>query len=120
MKRGGTQRAFARAMQQPIKRGFFAARYAISATFAALLLLACSSTVDEVSNTIDCHSVCKRFADCYNPDFDVDGCTDKCENNADSSDARQAKLKQCSDCIDDRSCASATFSCGDSCLGIVP
>jgi hypothetical protein len=95
-------------MQQPIKRGVFAARLAVSIPLAALLLLACSSTVDEVTNTIDCHSVCKRFADCYNHDYDVDGCTDKCENNADASDARQTKLKQCSNCIDDRSCASAT------------
>ena len=107
-------------MQPTIKRGFFAARLAVSTSFAALLLLACSSTVDEVTNTIDCHSVCKRFADCYNPDYDVDGCTDKCENNADSDEDRERKLETCDACIDDRSCADATFNCADDCIGIVP
>ena len=86
----------------------------------ALTTVACSSTVDEINNTIDCHSVCKRYADCFAPDYDVDGCTDKCENNADSSDERQRKLQMCDACIDDRSCASAAFSCGADCLGIVP
>jgi hypothetical protein len=78
------------------------------------------SAADEISNKIDCHSVCKRYADCFNSDYDVDGCTDKCENNADSSEARERKLEACDDCIDDRSCTDATFSCADECVGIVP
>jgi hypothetical protein len=85
-----------------------------------LALSSCSSTVDEVTNTIDCHSVCQRYADCFNADYDVDGCTDKCQNSADSSSARQSRLQTCSSCIDDRSCTSATFSCTDDCAGIVP
>lgn len=86
----------------------------------AVAAAGCSSTVDEISNKIDCHSVCKRYQDCFNSDYDVDGCTDKCENSADSSDARQNKLKACDDCIDDKSCAGATFNCSDECAGIVP
>jgi hypothetical protein len=89
-------------------------------TAAALAIGACSSTVDEVTNSIDCHGVCKRYADCFNADYDVDGCTDKCENNADASDERQRKLNMCDTCIDDRSCKAATFNCADDCVGIVP
>jgi len=80
----------------------------------------CSSTVDEVTNTVDCHTVCKRYADCFNADYDVDGCTDKCENRAGTNDDRQRQLKACDACIDDRSCTSATFNCADDCVGIVP
>jgi hypothetical protein len=86
----------------------------------ALMLSACSDTVDEVTNKIDCHSVCERYADCFNADYDVDGCSDKCENRADSSEQREQKLEQCSACIDDRSCTSATFNCAADCAGIVP
>ena len=89
-------------------------------SFLLLLSGACSSTVDAVTNTVDCHSVCKRYSDCFNADYDVNGCTDKCENSADDSATRQRKLKSCSDCIDDRSCTSATFNCADNCVGIVP
>jgi hypothetical protein len=93
-----------------------------SLIFVAALLAAvgCSSTVDEVTNKIDCHSVCSRYADCFNMDYDVDGCSDKCENSADNDNDRQRKLKACDDCIDDRSCTSATFNCADDCAGIVP
>jgi hypothetical protein len=92
-----------------------------AAGVSALLWVAgCSSTVDEVTNKIDCHTVCQRYADCFNSDYDVDGCSDKCEHSADSDDQRQNKLRMCNGCIDERSCASTTFNCADECLGIVP
>jgi hypothetical protein len=79
----------------------------------------CTSTVDEVTDAIDCHSVCQRYADCFNADYDIDGCSDRCESNADADAERQRRLRACDDCIDERSCA-ATFSCADECVGIVP
>ena len=93
-----------------------------SLTLAAAMLasIGCSDTVDQVTNSIDCHTVCKRYADCFKSDYDVDGCTDKCKASADSDAERQRKLKMCDTCIDDRSCTAATFSCTDDCLGIVP
>lgn len=80
----------------------------------------CSDTVDDITNSIDCSSVCQRYADCFKSDYDVDGCTDRCENSADNDDDRQRKLRTCDDCIDDRSCTDATFNCADDCIGIVP
>jgi len=90
------------------------------ALIATLAAAGCSDTVDEISNKIDCHSVCKRYADCFDADYDVDGCKDKCENSADSSEARETKLERCDDCIDGKSCNGAAFSCADECVGIVP
>jgi hypothetical protein len=92
----------------------------LSVVMLALGVAGCSDTVDEVSNKIDCHSVCKRYADCFDSDYDIDGCEDKCESSADSSEAREAKLESCDDCMDDRSCKSTAFSCVDECVGIVP
>ena len=92
-----------------------------SAFFAGLLAtIGCSDTVDEISNKIDCRQVCQRYADCFKSDYDVDGCSDKCENSADSDEARERKLETCDACIDDRSCTDATFNCADECIGIVP
>lgn len=78
------------------------------------------SAADEISNTVDCHQVCQRYKDCFNADYDVEGCTDKCEDSADDSAARERKLEMCDSCIDDRSCNDAAFNCADECLGIVP
>ena len=83
-------------------------------------LVGCSDTVDDVSNHIDCHQVCQRYADCFKSDYDVDGCTDKCKDSADDDAARERKLEMCDSCIEDRSCGEATFKCADDCLGIVP
>ncbi len=86
---------------------------------APVAFLGCS-TVDDIGNSIDCHQVCKRYADCFKSDYDVDGCTDKCENSVDNDTERERKLKACDSCIDDRSCTDATFNCADECIGIVP
>src|SRR6185369_3357814 len=71
----------------------------LTALFLSLGVGGCSDTVDEISNKIDCHTVCKRYADCFNSAYDVDGCEDKCEHSADSSEARESKLEACDDCI---------------------
>lgn len=86
---------------------------------APVTLFGCSA-VDEISNKIDCHQVCQRYADCFKSDYDVDGCTDKCEASANDDAQRERKLEMCDSCIDDRSCNDATFNCADDCLGIVP
>jgi hypothetical protein len=85
-----------------------------------LLTAACGEAVDEVTNTVNCASVCDRYAQCFDSDFDVEGCTDRCENEADASENREARLESCNSCIDDRSCTSATFECSTQCAGIVP
>ena len=78
------------------------------------------SAADEVSNTIDCGQVCARYSDCFDADYDVEGCTDRCENSADASEDKERRLEMCDACIDDRSCGDATFNCADDCVGIVP
>lgn len=87
---------------------------------APVALLGCGDTVDEITNKSDCRQVCQRYADCFKSDYDVDGCTDKCETSADDDTQRQRKLQACDSCIDDRSCNEATFNCAGDCLGIVP
>ena len=91
----------------------------ISSAFCAGLLAAvgCSDTVDEISNSIDCHQVCQRYADCFKSDYDVDGCTDRCESDANADEDRESRLGMCDACIDDKSCSEATFSCADECVG---
>jgi len=92
----------------------------LSFGIAAGSIVGCSDTVDEVKDEIDCHQVCARYADCFNSDYDVDACQDRCENTADDNETRRNKLRACDDCIDDKSCTSATFNCATECAGIVP
>jgi hypothetical protein len=86
----------------------------------AAMFVGCSEAVDEVTSTVKCADVCGRYKDCFDSDFDVDGCTDRCEDDADASENREQRLEACDSCIDDKSCTDATFNCASQCAGIVP
>ena len=86
-------------------------------TTATTLANGCG-TADEV---FDCQSVCNRYHDCYNADYDVDACRDRCESDASNSDDKQNKLDACHDCIGDQnSCVSDIANCVQSCRAFVP
>jgi hypothetical protein len=81
--------------------------------------IGCSEAADEITNTRNCADVCERYQDCFDPDFDVSGCTDRCEDDADASESREARLERCENCIDDSSCAEGAVSCATECVGVI-
>ena len=74
-------------------------------------------TADEI---FDCQSVCMRYRDCFKSDYDVDACRQRCRDNSESNPSIRQDADQCDACIDDKSCASATFNCATPCASIVP
>ncbi|MGC4095249.1 MAG: hypothetical protein QM756_46470 [Polyangiaceae bacterium] len=74
----------------------------------------------DVKNTITCSEVCNRYKGCFDSSYDVSACTDRCKTRAGSDSDKQSQLDQCDACIEDKSCASATFSCATECVSIVP
>jgi hypothetical protein len=94
----------------------------LSVCFLVLLgslpVVGCSDAVDEVTNEIDCQSVCQRYADCVDSDYDVDGCQDRCENEADADQDKERRLEMCDACLDGQSCGQS-FDCTDECIGII-
>jgi len=87
-----------------------ASLFSITAAFGA-----CSDATDPVVTKIDCASVCNRYQECYNSNFDDDKCKDDCENLAEDSDVKQDQLDACDDCMDDTSCTAATYKCATAC-----
>ncbi len=84
-----------------------------------LLAFSCD-TADEIEAEIDCQSICDRYAECFDDGYDVSACQDRCEDNIDTGDIEQRDVDECSDCIDDKSCTGAAFSCASECLSVVP
>jgi hypothetical protein len=70
---------------------------------------------DEVEAEIDCNTVCGRYSECFDEDYDISECQDRCEDSVDTGDLAQSDLDDCENCIDDRSCAGATFNCAARC-----
>ncbi len=75
---------------------------------------------DEIDNAIDCNGICDRYASCFDANYDVDACAHNCRDSANSDDSYESKVDACESCIDDMSCASSLFNCGDECVDVVP
>jgi hypothetical protein len=79
-----------------------------------------SISCDKVDEAFDCSQVCNRYHDCYDSSYDVDACESRCRTNAANDPKVKDDADACDSCIGDKSCLSATFSCGDTCGTIVP
>lgn len=75
------------------------------------------SGCDEADQAVDCSQICNRYQECFDEDYDVSACIDRCRPMLDE-DPHGAD--DCEACIDDRSCTGAVFNCASDCAGIVP
>jgi hypothetical protein len=73
----------------------------------------------EVDQRADCASICTRYEDCFDSEYDSSACVDRCESEGDSDERFVDRADQCEACIDDIAC-SESFVCVDECAGIVP
>jgi hypothetical protein len=74
----------------------------------------------EVKNAYDCNHICNRYKDCFDANYDVGACEDRCKTHANNDTAYANKAEACQTCEDDASCAGAAFGCAGDCIGIVP
>jgi hypothetical protein len=91
--------------------------------FAALFFtlgLAAGAGCDAVDAAFDCQSVCSKYQECFDSDYDVGKCRDSCRDRAANDPNVKGAADTCESCIDGMSCAGATFNCSASCSNIVP
>lgn len=86
------------------------------AALTSLSAVACGT----IEKKADCIDVCTRYRDCFDNDYNVTDCRDRCENRGGTEQQSQDQADACSDCMDDKSCTAAVFTCGASCAGIIP
>lgn len=79
----------------------------------------CNAT-DEIENRITCSDVCNRYKECFDDDYDVSACVNRCEDDATADEEKEQRLEVCEACIDDESCTSAVFECAADCAQFVP
>ena len=90
--------------------------FVIFAMSIGALLYGC----DSVDNAIDCRQICGRYASCWDTHYNVEACADRCRRDGEADRDYRRKSDICDACMDDRSCAAATFACASECAGIVP
>lgn len=88
----------------------------IAVTSAVLMLGACQP----IDAAFDCDTICTRYKNCFDGSYNVDTCATRCRENAKVEKDFYRAVNTCEACINDRACASATFSCGSDCSRVVP
>ncbi len=88
-----------------------------AAALSATLALSGCGAIDAA---VDCNSICSRYADCYNANYDVGACNSRCQGNAAHSTSFSDTAGECNACINDRACTTATVDCSSQCGSIVP
>ena len=91
----------------------------LAAVIGMVTVAATTSSCDTVDAAFDCQQVCTRYKDCYDSNYDVGKCRDRCRADAEDDAAKRQKADDCEACIGDKSCLSATFSCATQCAGVV-
>ncbi len=82
----------------------------LGATLLLLGLTGCS--------TSDCRSYCQRYQQCIEDDIEVEVCEDRCEDASAESQDHDEKVRECSSCVETRTCAESFDECVDDCLGV--
>ena len=67
----------------------------------------------------DCHTICERYRDCVDGDYDVAECSDRCTDDAERDEDVAERADDCQECLDEKTCGESV-SCVDECVGIVP
>jgi len=88
----------------------------LAAAVAVAVLGGCGS-IDAV---LDCHGICERYRSCFEGGYDVAACESRCRDGSANNSSYRRQADQCNACIDDRSCAAATFNCTGQCVSVVP
>lgn len=85
----------------------------------SLAAIACSSSsgpsLDPAKT--NCSNVCEKAQECVDKNANVDKCTSDCENKSDSDNVYKAKVEDCANCVEPKTC-SDTPSCAGDCLKI--
>lgn len=103
-------------LTKEIKATLLAAAFMAALVATATTLANGCGTADEV---FDCQAVCSRYRDCYDSGYDVDGCRSRCRTASEKDPSVRQAADQCEACIGDKSCLTATFTCGGSCSTII-
>ena len=87
---------------------------------ASLCLIVGLAGCNPIDAAIDCHAICGRYKDCFDMNYDLAACEGRCRDRSTTDTDYRHKADQCSACIDDRSCSTATFNCASQCSTVVP
>src|SRR5262245_345286 len=93
--------------------------YSIAFAVLTFASVACDEDpITTVDRNLDCGKICDQYKECVQGDYDVENCTDQCEDMKSNQDT--AKIDDCRDCLDDGdSCVDKVSSCTDDCAGII-
>lgn len=94
---------------------------ALAAMVAAFGVGACSDDepTEQILTPDNCQRACSRYAACFDANYDVTACTNRCTVNVDNATITAQTSEDCLDCIGDSSCLSSVYNCSDICVTVI-
>lgn len=83
-------------------------------------LLIGASACGKFDAKLDCDAICERYRSCFDTDYNVSSCSDRCQDSANADDNFDRKVEICDTCIDGISCTATAFECAADCSSIIP
>lgn len=90
----------------------------IALTLFLVAIAGCGDAIDAADRATDCAQICDMYRDCASSNYDVEDCQDRCEDMVNDKDT--ARIDECENCLDEKSCVGSAFQCASECVGIVP
>jgi len=91
----------------------------VGVALAAVVSFVGAGGCDETQNAFNCSDLCNRYRDCFDHNYNTSACSSRCQDLANNSQNFDERANSCQNCMNDNSCAAATFNC-PVCAGIVP
>lgn len=91
---------------------------ALSALLFATLGACKEDPITTIDRNTDCADICERFKDCVGSSYDVDACTDDCQDM--TSNKETANIDDCAACSGkSESCVDGALDCTSECAGVI-
>jgi hypothetical protein len=71
------------------------------------------------TDAADCSSVCNRYRECVDQNFDVSDCESRCVNKAGKDRDFDDRLTHCQSCTEGRTCSETVSNCVAPCAVLV-
>jgi hypothetical protein len=92
---------------------------ALTGVLVLLVSAVVAPSCEKADEAFDCGSICSRYKDCSDADYDATACADRCRDSAAADESFSDQADMCETCIDDKSC-TGSFACAAECANIVP
>ena len=95
------------------------AKTLLTTAAATIGVFAIAVACGPIDNAADCDNACSTYANCYDSDFDVESCRDRCIDKSSGDEDFTKQVNSCDACIQTNDCVENVFECNTECDDVI-